>query len=151
MKHVLSLGGCALLLLLAGCDTGPKSGRGFTLPEGDPKMGEATFTQLQCNSCHIVVGKPDIPHPETAAISVKLGGKVKSVQTYGQLVTSIINPSHRLAKGYPLEMIQEQGESKMINYNVVMSVEQLTDLVAFLQDQYELEPFVPSHYPGYFP
>jgi len=151
MKPMLSLVCCALLLLIAGCDSGPKSGRGFTLPEGDPNMGEATFTQLQCNSCHIVVGKPEIPHPENAEISVKLGGKVRTVQTYGQLVTSIINPSHRLAKGYPLEMIQEQGESKMINYNVVMSVEQLTDLVAFLQAQYELEPYVPTRYQGYFP
>ena len=33
---------------LAGCSAGPKSGKGFTLPEGDADQGQAVFTQLHC-------------------------------------------------------------------------------------------------------
>ena len=58
--------------------------------------------------------------------SIKLGGEVARIKTYGELVTSIINPSHKLAKGYPPEAVaSEEGQSKMKNYNDVMTVSQL--------------------------
>ncbi|MCR8921304.1 cytochrome c [Dasania sp. GY-MA-18] len=135
--------------LLQGCGDPTKSGRGFTLPEGDVEKGQAAFLELHCNSCHAVVGRADIPHVEDAAITVKLGGKVRIIQNYGQLVTSIINPSHRLAKGYPQAMVQTEGQSLMPNYNSVMTVQQLTDLVAFLQAQYEMDPVIQTRYPRY--
>jgi len=73
---------------------------------------------------------------------VTLGGQVTRVRTYGELVTSIINPSHRLAPGYPIEDISRVGESLMaLAYlNEVMTVQQLVDLVAFLQTRYEVIP-----------
>jgi hypothetical protein len=73
---------------------------------------------------------------------VTLGGEVTRVKTYGELVTSIINPSHRLARGYPTEEVSAAGESLMaLAYlNDVMTVQQLIDLVAFLQARYEVRP-----------
>jgi hypothetical protein len=73
---------------------------------------------------------------------VTLGGEVTRVKTYGELVTSIINPSHRLAQGYPTEEVSAAGESLMaLAYlNDVMTVQQLIDLVAFLQARYEVRP-----------
>lgn len=155
MKSLTLFISASLLLVLSGCDHGPKSGTGFTLPDGDATKGQALFVQMQCNDCHTVTantesGNPKIVQPENAEISVKIGGKVRLIKTYGQLVTSVINPSHRLAKGYPPAMIQSDGESKMRNYNSVMTVEQLIHLVAFLQVQYELEPYTPSRYSSYY-
>ena len=42
---------------------------------------------------------------------VELGGNITKVKSYGELVTSIINPSHDLAKGYAEEVVSEDGES----------------------------------------
>ena len=67
------------------------------------------------------------------------------VKTYGQLVTSIINPSHKLIKRYPIDEISGGGQSLMPIMNEFMTVRQLIDLVAFLQDQYEI--FIPEPYP----
>ena len=50
----------SLLLSLAGCQADPKSGRGFTLPEGDADRGQEVFAQLHCYNCHSVAGV-DLP------------------------------------------------------------------------------------------
>jgi len=60
--------------------------------------------------------------------------------TDGRFVTSIINPSHKLAPGYPKERIVSGGISRMADYNDVMTVRQLVDLVAFLHSRYEFVP-----------
>ncbi|MHC4877952.1 MAG: c-type cytochrome [Planctomycetota bacterium] len=139
-------------VLAAGCVPSPKSGRGFTLPEGDVDRGQTTFVELQCNACHQVRGV-DLPTAENSTdMAVKLGGKVARIQTYGELVTSIINPSHKIAKGYVKQEVTkdpEGQESRMLNYNEVMTVQQLMDLVAFLQSHYELQPVDMTEYPPY--
>ncbi|NIL96419.1 MAG: c-type cytochrome [Planctomycetales bacterium] len=138
-----------VLGLAAGCDTGPKSGRGFTLPEGDRQRGQEAFVALQCYACHDVAGV-DLPErSEEPQRLVAIGGEVSRIQTYGQLVTSIINPSHKLARGYAEEEISQEGKSLMTNYNDVMTVAQLIDLVAFLQSRYKLRPYDPTEYPPY--
>ena len=78
-----------------------------------------------------------------------LGGKVARIKTYGELVTSIINPSHRLAKAYPSDEIQIEGRSRMLNYNDAMTVSELIDLVAFLQPRYEIREYDMTYYPIY--
>ena len=77
---------------------------------------------------------------------VVLGGEVRQVKTYGALVTSIINPSHSLAPGYPKELITKDNQSAMANFNDTMTVRQLIDLVAFLQSRYEFVPPEPATY-----
>ncbi len=139
-----------LTVIVAGCDTGPTSAVGFSLPDGDVGKGKAAFAQLQCNTCHQVAGVEFVTNEGESELSVTLGGKVARIRTYGELVTSIINPSHRLARGYPLEEIQIQGQSRMTNYNDAMTVSQLIDLVAFLQSQYELREYEMTDYPAYW-
>jgi sulfur-oxidizing protein SoxX len=94
--------GVVLLMLLTAACTGPKSGAGLRLPDGDVQRGQAAFLELKCNTCHTVAGT-EIPLPSKDYAYVRvvaLGGEVRQVKTYGALVTSIINPSHSLAPGY---------------------------------------------------
>lgn len=78
---------------------------------------------------------PAIPAAEPY---VELGGTVTRVKSYGELVTAIINPSHKLADGYPEELVSEDGESNMYIYNQHMTVQELVDLVMYLQPHYNV-------------
>jgi hypothetical protein len=73
-------------------------------------------------------------------VPVRLGGQTAFVKTDGELVTSIINPSHRLTYGHLGELTQTAGESRMADYTEIMTVKQLVDIVAFLQSIYEVSP-----------
>jgi L-cysteine S-thiosulfotransferase len=143
--------GVMLTASIIGCTPSPKSGAGFTLPQGNLERGQKTYVALQCSACHKIDGiAQTVADGEKPAVSIALGGEVMRIQTYGELVTSIINPSHRLAKGYPTEKTSVDGTSKMTNYNDVMTVTQLTDLVTFLQSKYKLIEVEPTtYYPVY--
>lgn len=137
-----------LLMLLGAACSGPKSGAGLRLPDGDVERGKAAFLELKCNTCHTVAGtEMSAPGKDYAYVRVVvLGGEVRQVKTYGALVTSIINPSHSLAPGYPKELVTKGNESAMPNFNDKMTVRQLIDLVAFLQSRYEFVPPEPVTY-----
>ena len=137
------------LLFAAGCTPEPTSGKGFTLPTGDRERGETMFVELNCHQCHTVAAT-DLPTVDEREMSIRLGGEVARIGTYGELVTAIINPSHRLARGHRIEKISEDGESLMKNYNDVLTVSQLIDLVAFLQSRYKLREYEPTQYPMYY-
>ena len=114
-----------------------QQGKGFALPDGDKAVGKANFLILNCNECHSVgdiawKGSDAFPH-------VPLGGKVTKVKTYGELLTSIINPSHKIEGKYLEERTNPDGSSKMINYNEIMSVQELVDIVTFLESEYEID------------
>lgn len=141
LKSMLPL---AVVLGLTACDLGPKSARGFRLPDGSPETGQKVFAELQCHSCHSVEGVELPPPTQVGPVSVQLGGPVTAIKTYGELVSSIINPSHRITHKYPADQVSVDGESKMWIYNEVMSVQQLIDLVAFLQDRYDV--IVPDYH-----
>ncbi len=147
-RAALATAAAASLALTAGCDAGPKSAAGFRLPDGDPEAGEATFLALQCNSCHVISNYELPPPAEEGPVQVTLGGEVTRVKTYGELVTSIINPSHKLVRWYPEEEVSEEGKSMMPAFNDRMTVRQLINLVAFLQPHYDV--VVPRYeYPEY--
>ena len=129
------------VLLLFGCDD---QSRGFNLPRGDAEQGRMTFILLQCSDCHSVSGVPWTGDSTGNKLNVTLGGKVTQIQTYDDLVTSIINPSHRLARGDSPGTTLENGESAMRNYNELMTVQELIDLVEFLQTKYEV--WIPEYY-----
>ena len=103
-----SLAGLIVSLgLLHGCGGyGEKSSSGFRLPDGDAAAGRQAFTDLHCNACHDVKGQ-DIKFEGTRKITVVLGGDVSRVKTYGELVTSIINPSHKIAPGLVPEIVAQ--------------------------------------------
>jgi len=128
----------AAAALSSACDPDKvMSERGFRLPDGDAVAGRETFLYMQCNQCHTIKGEvlPQIPGYEPY---VELGGSVTRVKSYGELVTAIINPSHKLADGYAEELVSENGVSKMYVYNGFMTVQELTDLVMFLQPHYNV-------------
>ena len=127
-----------LLASIAACDRDPMSEKGFRLPDGDPMAGREAFLYMQCNQCHTISGE-DLPAvPNADPPYVELGGPVSRVKTYGELVTSIINPSHKLASGYAEEVVSEDGESKMYVYNGYMTVQELIDIVMYLQPHYDV-------------
>jgi len=137
-----------LLMMFTTACMNTKSAAGFRLPDGDVERGRAAFVELKCQTCHTVKGT-DIPSPGADYAYVRvvvLGGEVRKIKTYGELVTSIINPSHVLAPGYPKELITRDGRSAMTDFNDKMTVRQLIDLVAFLQSRYELVLPEPATY-----
>lgn len=123
--------------MMGGCDRDRMSERGFALPAGNAAAGRETFLYMQCNQCHSIHGEtlPALPGAEPF---IELGGPVTRVKTYGELVTAIINPSHKLADGYPEDLIATDGESRMYVYNGYMTIQELIDLVAFLQPYYDV-------------
>ncbi len=141
-KHWVTL--VAVTLLASACGR-PE----FVLPPGNVEAGKATFEELRCNSCHSVQGHVAHAPAEEGAIHVELGGTVSRVKTYADLVTSIINPSHKLSRGLNTMTTTEDGASRMPVYNEVMTVQQLVDLTAFLETTYEVwvPPYNVYQYP----
>jgi sulfur-oxidizing protein SoxX len=127
-----------LSFALSGCDN-----REFNLPRGDVEAGRATFVLLQCNECHYVEGVQYVGS-ERHKTMVDLGGKTSKVKTYADLVTSVINPSHRLPSKVDNTIVTADGKSRMRNYNEIMSVQELIDVVTFIESRYEI--IVPAHY-----
>lgn len=135
-----------ILYVGTGCNS---QGKGFALPEGNLKTGKATFTKLKCNECHSI---SDIEWAGNANdLHVALGGKVRFIKSYGELVTSVINPSHKISTNYYGQKTvrsNEDNSSKMTNYNEVMTVQELIDIVTFLQSEYKIDRPV-HNYPMY--
>jgi mono/diheme cytochrome c family protein len=134
---MLAILGVAVTLLSACDEDKIMSERGFRLPDGDAAAGRDTFLYMQCNQCHTIRGE-ELPPVAAYEPYVELGGAVTRVKTYGELVTAIINPSHKLANGYAKDVVSEDGVSNMYVYNAYMTVQELTDLVMFLQPHYNL-------------
>jgi L-cysteine S-thiosulfotransferase len=143
MKTFITTAICAAVL--AGC--GPNTGLLVRFPLGDVDRGRDAFVALECHACHRVDGVRIPPHPSPSPISFVLGGHTPRMETYGDIVTSIVNPSHRLARSYRARA-GSNGESPMAAQflNDVITVQQLTDLAAFLRTEYEYIPPPPPPY-----
>jgi hypothetical protein len=142
-RHVIKRALILSLVGLSGCRTA------FSLPDGDKAMGKAAFVKYQCADCHTIVGMDDMRQGSEPFMTLPLGGRTEYVKTYEELVTSIINPSHVISPKFAGKDVSVGGHSKMPNYNHVMSVNELIDLVAFLKGQYELDPYGESDYEDY--
>jgi len=141
--NVLAL---SIAVLAVGCAPGPKSPKGFLLPDGDVARGRHAFIEMRCYDCHEVAEIVPSSLETASEFRVVLGGEVTYTPTDGDLVTSIINPSYRLASGYSRETISVLGRSNMRSYNGSLTVRQLTDLVAFLHSQYKVVQPEPRYY-----
>ena len=143
MKTIIRTAGSAgviLLILMLAQACGQS--RGFALPEGDIEAGKQVFLKFQCNQCHSTTtvdfkGTDDNLH-------VALGGEVGQIKSYGQLVTSVINPGHKMAFGFGDQVTEE---NQMRNFNEEMTVQEMVDLVTYLQSEYE----IPTPYEYYYP
>ena len=129
----------AIVLALSGCDRDAiMSTRGFRLPDGNAAAGREAFLYMQCHQCHSIKGEQLAVIPGQEPPYIELGGEVTQVRTYGQLVTSIINPTHKLATGYARDVVSVEGVSNMYVYNQYMTVQELIDIVMFLQPYYKV-------------
>jgi hypothetical protein len=139
MRQSHSIAALIVIACLAtGCGQGRKGSAGFHIPDGDPVAGQAVFVSLKCNACHRVEGV-DIPAPVAEPpVPVVLGGKVPRPRTDGELVAAIVDPSHKLASGYPREAIKAGDRSRMGEFSDTMTVRDLINVVAFVQSHYEV-------------
>lgn len=149
MKYVLPM---MIGLVLSGCYKGPDAPWGFNLPKGDVEKGEQVFIKYQCNSCHILHKYDKNSEEYEINPPVELGGEVTKVKTYADLLTSVINPSHKISKNYT-QRPDEMGYAQMPNFNDVMKVQELVDLVTFLQPKFPLSehqyvPYTRYRYPN---
>ena len=150
----LLLGPAVLMAGLSCKSQEARMAKGFRLPEGDSERGKAAFLHLKCHQCHTVAGvvlpNPDSPSP----ISLELGGVVRKAKTYGELVTSIIQPQHVVSPEYLAKLgdSDEAGvSSPMPSFNGTMTVSQMIDIVTFLHDHYRKAPPPGVNYPYYAP
>jgi len=152
MKMLIWFISIILLPVMAACSYGPDSSKGFSLPEGDMAKGEKVFMQYQCQACHALKGYKDDSLIKEFDAPIPLGVTSSMVKTYAQLVTSIINPSHKLAPRSRFneeKITNDDGSSKMRVFNDVMTVQELINLVAFLQPKYKVKPITYTHYGQY--
>lgn len=135
--------GMILVFALGGCEREERQlSKGFRLPDGDEVVGKANFEAMQCNRCHTVEGVTLADRNLPALPKIHLGGEIYRVKSYGELVTSIINPDHIISPQYLKTLSEAEKERKiespMLGFNEVMTVKQLTDIVAFLHARYRL-------------
>lgn len=126
------------------CSTARDPGKGFRLAgNGDTHRGKAAFMEFRCTECHRVQGA-NLPQPTGSA--VVLGGSVVHQPSDGYLVTAIINPAYHAGR-YPVETAAATP-ARMPEFASRMTVQQLTDIVAYLQSRYALSPLpVQNEYP----
>ncbi len=137
---IIKIGTFVLLMFLTACGSKEKKmAKGFVLPKGDIAKGMVAFTELKCHSCHTVSGEVFPKLVEKSDVQLQLGGEVRKLKSYGELVTSIINPQHIVSKEYLNTFAKDQREgilSPMSSMNDQMTVEQMVNLVEFLNSRY---------------
>jgi len=72
--------------------------------------GQVVFEKYQCNDCHKIIGDTENESSQYLVVKpIPLGGSTGRVKTYAELVTSIINPSHKLTPRQPASFTSEDG------------------------------------------
>lgn len=154
-RSVMALLSAGLVWAAFGCAPPEKAARGFRLPTGEVEDGRQVFTDMKCFSCH-TVRNDDFPAPVAdPPVPVAIGGLENTVITDGYLVTAVANPSHRIGRGLIDEILTKGDETRMLevmsgqqsrmpDYTDLMTVRQLSDLVAYLHTRYEVvQPMAP--------
>ena len=146
LRYCLVLVLAGLVLLLPACK-GEKPVKGFVLPKGDVARGQEVFVEFKCHRCHDVEGVELPERPFEPPFVVKLGGEVLRVKDYGELLTAVVYPDHIISPNYKTKLVlmdKDPNESPMPYFGDLMTVTELTDLVAFLHAQYSRRP--PQYY-----
>ena len=141
---------CAFLFL-AGCRTYPDEVGSFRFPilAGDIQRGQEAFLRLECNQCHVVNGIALPAFQGPRPVTVELGGELMFAKTYGDLVTSIINPDHVLSENYLSQLppeVRRRTASSPMYLKEDMLVTELIDIVTFLNSRYSLLPGYTEYY-----
>ena len=153
MKHsqILAVTGLLGMLALSACRTYPDYSDDFRFPivQGSTARGQQAFVALGCNQCHLVNGVELPAFAGTRPVTVELGGELIFAKTYGDLVTSIINPDHVISDRY-LEQLPRTARRSLTSspmyMNPEMKVSEMIDIVAFLNSRYSLLPGYTEYY-----
>lgn len=141
-----------LLFALSACNRESPPVKGFILPQGDVASGEQVFVKYGCHGCHTIPGV-DLPEIDPApTVVLAIGGEVYQVKNYGELLTSVINPTHVVSQEYitKLDNAQQAGAgTPMPFYGDIMTITEMIDLVAFLHAQYS--QLMPEFFQSYAP
>ena len=125
----------------------PNTGLLVRFPLGNVQRGREAFVALECHACHRMEGVDMPPHPSPSSLSVALGGHTPRIETYGDIITAIVNPSHRLARSYRATTGRGRSSPMAAEFlNDVMTTQQLVDIAAFLRTEYEYVPPPPPPY-----
>lgn len=153
MKHSRILSGIALVsaVALGACRTYPDYSNDFRFPitQGNVAQGEQAFVKLGCSQCHLVNGVELPAYTGLKPVTVELGGALIFAKTYGDLMTSIVNPDHIVSDIYLDQLSRAERravESSPMYMNPEMTVSELIDVVAFLNSRYRLLPDYTEYY-----
>jgi hypothetical protein len=119
------------------------------LPLGDAAAGRQAFIDLRCIHCHAVEATV-IDHLELGKrLDLKLAGpNPRFVKSYPDLLTAITNPRHVIQEQYRQLLAPAQRaevEPFMLDLTRTMTVRQLIDVSAFLDERYA------ANQPNYIP
>jgi sulfur-oxidizing protein SoxX len=139
------------VLLLGACRTYPDYSGDFRfpVPRGDVNRGQQAFVEMGCHVCHTVDGVELQDNSRLRPVTVVLGGDLVFAKTYGDLVTSIINPDHVISDKWLDQLprtTRSQVDSSPMYVNPDLKVTQLIDIVAFLNSRYRLLPGYTEYY-----
>lgn len=124
---------------------------GFRLPPGSTEGGKTAFAELGCVNCHSVAGSAEFTGPtDPEQLHVVLGGEVRVVKTYGELVTAIIHPNESIRPDVREKLLDPEGNSIMPDLTRQMTTRQMIDLATYLQGQYKVAlPRYPTNFYPY--
>jgi sulfur-oxidizing protein SoxX len=120
-----------------------KSSAGFHLPDGDPRTGRQVFADMRCHACHQVPGEEFPPPVADPPVNVALGGVVPYPRADGELMTAIVDPSHRIVTRDLRHRVRDERLSRMGDLRDHMTVAEMVDLVAYLHSLYHVQPPTP--------
>ena len=106
----------------------------LSLPYGDEERGRQVFQDLRCNDCHVVSGDAELAKVVAEKRGPALGLKQAGYKSRF-LAQSIIDPSHAIAPGFRDK--ENPAGSRMGDLTETMTVQQLSDLVAYLRSRDE--------------
>ena len=104
----------------------------FTLPAGDADVGKAAFVKMDCPACHNVPD-PSVPRARTSGGLGPDLGPAYSALPREYLAESIIHRHKHIAGTLEKQTGLKTVSSKMADYNGIMSVRDLLDIVEFLK------------------
>ena len=111
----------------------------FIPPVGDSLKGKAVFVDFGCYGCHNIPNV-DLPEREVEPPVVHmLSGRMHKVKNYGDLMTAVIYPNHASSgklQGVAKAAGENPADLQMPDFTSAMTVSQMIDLLAFLDEQY---------------
>jgi mono/diheme cytochrome c family protein len=107
----------------------------IVLPKGDVKGGRQAFLDLKCHACHRVAGEIAFPAPVADMRGPDLDATLRS-RDASEVAAAIIVPSHSSSvrsSARVKEALARQMNSPMADFSGVLTVRQLSDVLAYLR------------------